>query len=79
MDPERRYWFTEVKAYNYRLTNVACAILCAQIERADGMLSARRRVFDLYRQGLAATPGIGLQPIAEWATAAPWLFLRHPR
>ena len=73
MDPERRYWFTEV-GYNYRLTNVACAILCAQIERVEEMLSARRHIFDLYRQGLADTPGIGLQPIAEWATAAPWLF-----
>ena len=73
IDPERRYWFTEV-GYNYRLTNVACAILCAQIERVEEMLSARRHIFDLYRQGLADTPGIGHQPIAEWATAAPWLF-----
>jgi perosamine synthetase len=32
MDPERRYYFPIV-GYNFRLTNVACALLCAQFER----------------------------------------------
>lgn len=73
MDPARRYYFP-VTGYNFRLTNVACAILCAQIERRDAIVDRRRDIFDTYRSGLAGVPGIGFQPIAEWAVPAPWLF-----
>ena len=73
MDPARRYYFPIV-GYNYRLTNVACAILCAQIERLPDLLADRRRVFDGYRRRLEGIEGIGFQPVADWATPAPWLF-----
>lgn len=73
MDPERRYFFPIV-GYNYRLTNVACAILCAQLERADVMLSARSCVVERYRSNLGDLEGVGLPPVAEWAKPAPWLF-----
>jgi len=73
MDPERRYFFTVV-GYNYRLTNLACAMLCAQLERVDEIVERRRQVFTWYRAALAGIPGIGFQPIAEWAEPAPWLF-----
>ena len=73
MDPARRYYFP-VTGYNFRLTNVACAILCAQIERRDAIVGRRRGIFDTYRSGLAGVPGIGFQPVAEWAVPAPWLF-----
>ncbi len=73
MDPERRYYFPIV-GYNYRLTNVACALLCAQLERANEMVDARRALIDRYRQGLARILGLAFQPVAEWADPAPWLF-----
>lgn len=73
MDPDRRYYFVEV-GYNYRLTNLACALLCAQLERMDEIIGARRRVFGMYREALSRIPGIGFQPIAPWAEAAPWMF-----
>lgn len=73
MDPARRYYFP-VTGYNFRLTNIACAILCAQIERRDAIVERRRGIFDTYRSGLAGAPGIGFQPVAEWAVPAPWLF-----
>jgi perosamine synthetase len=73
VDPNRRYFFNVV-GYNYRLTNVACALLCAQLERADQLIGGRRRVFDLYDRALAGIPGIGFQPVAEWAEPAPWLY-----
>jgi perosamine synthetase len=41
--------------YNYRLTEIACAIGLVQLERLDAMLADRRRVADLYRQALAGT------------------------
>jgi perosamine synthetase len=73
MDPERRYYFIEV-GYNYRLTNLASALLCAQLERLDQILAARRKIFNLYRDALADIPGIGFQPVALWADPAPWMF-----
>jgi perosamine synthetase len=73
MDPARRYYFP-VTGYNFRLTNLACAILCAQIERRDQILTRRQAIFDAYRAALAGVTGIGLQPVAEWAQPTPWLF-----
>jgi perosamine synthetase len=73
VDPTRRYYFP-VTGYNFRLTNVACAILCAQIERREAIVDRRRRMFATYRSGLDGIPGIGFQPVADWAMPAPWLF-----
>jgi perosamine synthetase len=39
--------------FNYRLTDIACAIGLVQLERLDGMLAGRARVADLYREALA--------------------------
>jgi perosamine synthetase len=73
MDPQRRYYFP-ITGYNFRLTNVACAMLCAQIERRDKIIERRRRIYATYHELLAEIPGIGLQPVAAWAELAPWLF-----
>jgi perosamine synthetase len=73
VDPNRRYFFP-VTGYNFRLTNLACAILCAQLERQDQMLARRREIYSAYNQLLAGVPGIGFQPVADWASPAPWLY-----
>lgn len=73
MDPARRYWFPVI-GYNYRLSNLACAILCAQLERREEILARRRRIVTLYRELLEELPGIGLPPQASWAEPAPWVF-----
>jgi perosamine synthetase len=73
MDPARRYYFPVI-GYNYRLTNVACALLCAQMERLDEFIRLRATVAETYRDRLATVPGIALQPIADWAKPANWLF-----
>lgn len=73
MDPERRYYFP-VTGYNFRLTNMACAVLCAQLERTETIIEKRKLIFETYRNRLSDVPGIGFQPQAEWADPAPWLF-----
>jgi perosamine synthetase len=73
MDPQRRYYFP-VTGYNFRLTNLAAAILCAQLDRHEQILAGRRRVFATYKELLAGIPGIGFQPVASWAEPAPWLY-----
>jgi perosamine synthetase len=73
MDPRRRYFFPVV-GYNYRLTNIACAMLCAQFERREAILSRRREIVSRYNTQFAEVPGVELQPIAPWATHAPWMY-----
>ncbi len=39
--------------FNYRLTDIACALGVVQLDRLDGMLAARARVASWYREALA--------------------------
>lgn len=73
MDPERRYYFP-VTGYNFRLTNVACAFLCAQFERREAIQQRRADIFAQYDERLRGVAGIGLQPVAAWAEPAHWLY-----
>jgi len=46
--------------FNYRLSDVACAIGLAQLDRLDDMLAARRRVASWYGELLAGIEGLEL-------------------
>jgi perosamine synthetase len=46
--------------FNYRLTDLQCALGLAQLERLDGMLASRARVAAWYREALAGLDGLGL-------------------
>jgi perosamine synthetase len=46
--------------FNYRLSDLACALGLAQLERVDDMLAGRARVAALYGQALAGIEGLGL-------------------
>ena len=46
--------------FNYRLSDIACALGIAQLERLDELLAARARVAGLYRQALAQIPELTL-------------------
>jgi perosamine synthetase len=43
--------------FNYRLSDVACALGIAQLEHLDEMLAGRKRVAGLYRQALGVMDG----------------------
>jgi perosamine synthetase len=73
MDPHRRYFFP-VTGYNFRLTNVCAAMLCAQLERREEIMRKRLSLYALYTELLSNVPGISLQPVAPWATLSPWLY-----
>jgi perosamine synthetase len=73
MEPNRRYWFSVV-GYNYRLTNVAAALLCAQLERRGEILDARKRIFAQYTERLASVPGLTIPTPMPGTTTSPWLF-----
>jgi perosamine synthetase len=46
--------------FNYRLSDVACALGIAQLGRLEGMLADRARVADRYREALAGIEGLEL-------------------
>jgi perosamine synthetase len=46
--------------FNYRLSEIACALGLAQLERLDEMLAARATVAGWYREALAQCEGLGL-------------------
>lgn len=59
--------------YNYRLTNIAAAIGCAQVERIDDHIASKRRTASFYRTALDGRRGISLMPQADWASPVFWL------
>jgi perosamine synthetase len=46
--------------FNYRLTDLSCALGLIQLQRLDGMLAARRRVAGWYREALAGVEALEL-------------------
>jgi perosamine synthetase len=50
--------------FNYRLSDIACALGIAQLERLDSMLAGRARVAALYREALGSLEGLDL-PCAD--------------
>jgi perosamine synthetase len=46
--------------FNYRLSDIACALGLAQLDRLEGMLAARARVAEMYRELLAEVEGLQL-------------------
>jgi perosamine synthetase len=64
--------------FNYRLSDIACALGLAQLERLDGMLAARARVAGLYREALARIEGLGLPcPDSGGARRGWFVFVVH--
>lgn len=51
--PERHHWHPVV-GFNYRMPNTAAAIGCAQLERVDEHVAARRRICARYAEHLAS-------------------------
>ncbi|MFY1631808.1 DegT/DnrJ/EryC1/StrS family aminotransferase [Solwaraspora sp. WMMB335] len=73
MDPQRRYYHPLI-GFNYRLTNVAAAMLCAQLERAEDLLARRRRIIRGYTRALAGAAGLAERPPPDPGTRrAPWM------
>ncbi|HEY5515907.1 MAG TPA: DegT/DnrJ/EryC1/StrS family aminotransferase [Pengzhenrongella sp.] len=73
MDPQRRYWFTDV-GFNYRMTNIAAAIGLAQLERFETMLERRREIAALYTRLLGPATGITLPVERPGTQRVDWLY-----
>jgi perosamine synthetase len=71
MRQSKRYWHDAV-GFNFRLTNLQAAVGCAQLERIEGTIGERRRLYDLYRARLEGRPGMTLQRFAPEVDPVVW-------
>jgi perosamine synthetase len=58
--------------FNYRLSDIACALGLAQLERLAGMLSARALVAERYREALAGIEGLQLPCLDRGGDVRGW-------
>ena len=66
------YSFDQI-GYNYRITNIQAAIGCAQMERLDDLVAAKRAIRARYDAALARIPGIRAFPNNTNEGSACWL------
>lgn len=69
---EGQRYVHDIVAYNYRMTNVACAIGCAQLGKLDAILARKRVLWDRYLSRLASTPLVP-QRFGAGTTPSHWL------
>ncbi len=68
----KTYWH-DVVGYNYRMTNIAAALGCAQLERVDDTIAQKRQIAAWYRESLAGVEGVRSLGEAEWAESVYWM------
>jgi len=69
---ERQY-FHDVLGYNYRMTNLAAAVLCAQLERLGELSARRREVLGWYESRLRGRERFRLQGVRASVKPSPWM------
>jgi perosamine synthetase len=60
--------------FNYRLTNLQAAMGCAQLERLDEFVAAKRRIATRYAEAFGDLSGVTPMPEAPWARHAFWMY-----
>lgn len=71
-EPAPHYQHVTV-GYNYRLSNLLAALGRGQLRSLEERVSARRGVFDRYREALGHLPGVELMPEPEGHRSTRWL------
>jgi len=70
-------WFYEMTdlGYNYRITDMQCALGLSQMEKLPGFLARRRKIADAYNHAFAGTEGIDPLALREDALHAYHLYV----
>ncbi|EHQ91833.1 DegT/DnrJ/EryC1/StrS family aminotransferase [Desulfosporosinus youngiae] len=69
-------WLNHVRlGYNYRMSDISCALGIAQLERIDEILAKRQRVADFYMQKLKDVDGVILPTIDQRAKMSWFVFV----
>ncbi len=67
-----RQYLHDMVGFNYRMTNVNAAIACAQLERLDEFVAAKRRIKTRYDEAFTDLSGVDPIPTPDWAKSACW-------
>ena len=54
-DQDKQFWADQI-GFKYKMSNIQAAIGCAQMERIDQMIEAKRRVYQYYHDQLSGLP-----------------------
>lgn len=71
-DPAPHYQHSQI-GYNYRMSNLLAAVGRGQLKSIEDRISARRRIFDVYKNALGGLPGISFMPEAPYGRSNRWL------
>lgn len=66
------FWI-QSNGLKYKMANVLAAIGLGQLERNDGMVEAKRRIFDWYNEDLQGVPYLSLNKEMPWARSIYWM------
>jgi dTDP-4-amino-4,6-dideoxygalactose transaminase len=72
-DDPLEYIHNEI-GFNYRLTNIQAAMGCAQLERLDDHVGAKRVTAGIYTRALENVPGVWPMREAGWAFSTFWMY-----
>ena len=59
--------------FNYRMTNIAAAVGCAQVERLAEFVAVKRKIQKIYNEALIKFPGVDIFPQPDGTEGACWL------
>ncbi|MEP9370669.1 aminotransferase class I/II-fold pyridoxal phosphate-dependent enzyme [Mesorhizobium sp. KR1-2] len=62
----------DIVGFNYRMTNLQAAVGCAQMERLDDFVTAKRRIAARYNEALGRIDGFGAFPEPAHTESAAW-------
>lgn len=58
--------------FNYRLTNIQAAVGCAQLERLEKFVTAKRKIQKVYNENLLNIKGVSALPEPKYGQSASW-------
>jgi perosamine synthetase len=67
----KQFW-PDMVGFKYKMSNIQAAIGCAQMERIETLISAKRRVFTMYHERLKDLP-LRMNPEPEGCTNGYWM------
>ncbi len=70
---EPRQFFPSLVGYKFKMSNIAAALGCAQIERIDDLIAGKRAIMARYRLLLSDLDGVALNAEPEGTTNGYWM------
>lgn len=70
---QKKQFWPDAIGFKYKISNIAAAIGCAQLERIEALTQRKREIFARYRDFLAGIDGIALNPEPAGTVNGAWM------